>query len=89
MKNKNITLHNEKSPLFFWHFLPEILLTLYIVTMIILFFLDYKVVFEPPLLLPIMNTIFAGLIPITVAIMQPGLIFTTDLTPFFSWAAGC
>lgn len=69
MNNKNITLHNEKSPLFFWHFLPEILLTLYIVTMIILFFLDYKVVFEPPLLLPIMNTIFAGLIPITVAII--------------------
>ena len=30
---------------------------------------DLKAVFEPPLLLPIMNTIFAGLIPIAVSII--------------------
>lgn len=41
----------------------------YLGTMLILFLYASKVVFEPTLLLPVMNTIFAGMLPIGVAII--------------------
>lgn len=49
--------------------LAAILVFLYLVTMIIMALSDLKSIFEPPLLLPIMNTVFAGLIPIAVSII--------------------
>jgi hypothetical protein len=52
-----------------WMSLAAIMILIYIGTMIVLFLSHLKIVFEPPLLLPIMNTIFAALIPVTVSII--------------------
>ena len=57
---------HPRSP---WRFLAAASLLLYLGTMLIISRSDLQLVFEPPLLLPIMNTIFAGLIPITVSII--------------------
>ena len=57
------TLPNKKSNgTAIWMFLAGILILVYIGLMIVLFLSHLKIVFEPPLLLPIMNTIFAALI---------------------------
>jgi len=52
-----------------WRFLAGISVVIYAGAMAIIFFSDLKAVFEPPLLLPVMNTVFAGLIPIAVSII--------------------
>ena len=57
-----------------WMFLAAILILVYIGTMIVLFLSHLKIVYEPPLLLPIMNTIFAALIPIAVSIIAASVI---------------
>ena len=49
--------------------LAAALVFLYLGFMIFMFLVDLKTVFEPSLLLPIMNTIFAGLIPVAVSII--------------------
>ena len=68
MDEKQDLISNE-PPRYFWKYLAAVLGFLYIGAMIIMSRSDLKVVFEPPLLLPIMNTIFAGLIPIAVSII--------------------
>ncbi len=53
------------------------LVFLYLGAMIVLFELNLKAVFEPPLLLLILNTTFAGLIPIVVSIIAArGFLFS-------------
>jgi PAS domain S-box-containing protein len=53
------------------------LVFLYLGAMIVLFVLNLKAVFEPPLLLLILNTTFAGLIPIAVSIIAArGYLFS-------------
>ena len=53
------------------------LVLLYFGAMILLFVLNLKAVFEPPLLLLILNTTFAGLIPIAVSIIAArGYLFS-------------
>ena len=60
-----------------WRFLAGISVVIYAGAMAIIFFSDLKAVFEPPLLLPVMNTVFAGLIPIAVSIIAAS-IFSAD-----------
>ena len=62
-------LRSDEHPLDLWRLLAAILVFLYLGAMFIMSRSDLKAVFEPPLLLPIMNTIFAGLIPIAVSII--------------------
>ena len=57
-----------------WMFLAAILILVYIGLMIVLFLSHLKIVYEHPLLLPIMNTIFAALIPIAVSIIAASVI---------------
>jgi len=67
----------NEHPRYLWKRLAAVFVFLYLGTMIILSLSDLKAVFEPPLLLPIMNTIFAGLIPIAVSIIAArGYLFS-------------
>ena len=49
---------------------------------------DLKAVFEPPLLLPIMNTIFAGFIPIAVSIIAARTYFFSGLNSLLFMGCG-
>ncbi len=62
-------LRSDEHPRDLWRLLAAILVFLYIGAMFIMSRSDLHAVFEPPLLLPIMNTLFAGLIPIAVSII--------------------
>jgi hypothetical protein len=76
MDEKQDLIFNE-YPRYLWKRLAAVFVFLYLGTMIILSLSDLKAVFEPPLLLPIMNTIFAGLIPIAVSIIAArGYLFS-------------
>jgi len=56
MDEKQDLIFNE-HPRYLWKRLAAVFVFLYLGTMIILSLSDLKAVFEPPLLLPIMNTI--------------------------------
>jgi len=68
--------------------LAAVLVLLYLGTMIIMFRSDLKAVFEPPLLLPIMNTIFAGLIPIAVSVIAARTYLYSGLSSFLFMGCG-
>ena len=77
IKEKEPVVKSNRNPHHMWMSLAAILVLLYIGALIMLYYADLKKVYEPPALLLIMNTIFAGLIPIAVAIIAArGYLFS-------------
>ncbi|MEI6608489.1 MAG: hypothetical protein WCO53_01955, partial [Deltaproteobacteria bacterium] len=68
--------------------LAAVLVFLYFVAMIIMSLADLETVFEPSLLLPIMNTIFAGLIPIAVSIIAARAYLFSGLSSLLFMGCG-
>lgn len=62
-----------------WQILAGLLVLLYVATLNFMFQANLNTVREPPLLLPILNTIFAALIPIAVAIIAARAYLSSGL----------
>jgi len=78
----------SKYPGYLWMRLAAVLVFLYLATMVTMFRSDLRAVFEPPLLLPIMNTLFAGLIPIAVSIIAARTYLYSGLSSFLFLGCG-
>lgn len=63
-----------------WQVLAGLLVLLYVAAMIFMFQTNLDTVREPPLLLPILNTLFAALIPIGVSIIAARAYLSSGLT---------
>ena len=61
---------------------------LYICAIIVIFYSKFKTVYEPPLLLPFMNTIFIGLISIVVSIISANAYLSKGMKTFFFMISG-
>ncbi|MEI7672012.1 MAG: PAS domain S-box protein, partial [Deltaproteobacteria bacterium] len=81
-------MRSDEHPRYLWRLLAAVLVFLYLGAMFIMSRSDLKVVFEPPLLLPIMNTIFAGLIPIAVSIIAARTYFFSGLNSLLFMGCG-
>ncbi|MEI6125788.1 MAG: PAS domain-containing protein, partial [Pseudomonadota bacterium] len=82
-------LMSNEHPRYLLRLLATIIVLLYLGAMIIIFFLsDLKTVYEPPLLLLIGNTIFAGLIPIAVSIIAARAFLFSGLNSLLFMGCG-
>ncbi|MFZ4437486.1 MAG: PAS domain S-box protein [Syntrophales bacterium] len=81
-------LRSDEHPRDLWRLLAAILVFLYIGAMFIMSRSDLHAVFEPPLLLPIMNTLFAGLIPIAVSIIAARTYLSSGLNSLLFMGCG-
>ena len=59
----------QNMPTRAWRILGMILAVVYLCMMAVIHFLDLNAVSEPPFLLPILNTLFAGIIPLAISVL--------------------
>lgn len=86
--NEKLNLTSNENPGYLWRFLAATLIWLYIGTMIVLYRSDLKAAYEPPLLLLITKTLFAGLLPVAVSIIATRSYLFSGMNSLFLMGCG-